>query len=80
MNKLPLKSEFFTMVSYVKNEPKITIVPVNMPNYEQGIPIGGNPDAGFEGKVTIADNSGEIMDLRIKQVWYESTVEISAAY
>jgi hypothetical protein len=80
MNKLPLKSEFFTKVSYVKNEPKIAIVPFGMPNYELAIPIGENPDAGFEGKVTIADNSGEIMNLQIKQFGYESIVAISAAY
>ena len=80
MNKLPLNRDFFTKVSYVKNEPKIAIVPVDMPNYEQAIPIGENPDAGFEGKVTIADNGGEIMDLPIEQFGFESTIEISTAY
>jgi len=48
-------AEFFTKVSYVKNEPIIEIVPVAMPNYERAIAIGEDSegDGNLEGKITL---------------------------
>jgi len=50
MNKLPLKAEFFTKISYVKDEPTIEVVPVAMPNYQQAITIGENRRANWREK------------------------------
>ena len=80
MNKLPLKAEFFTKVSYVKDEPIIEVVPVAMPNHQQAIAIGENPESKLEGKITLADETGEILGIGIKQFGFESSIEIAAAY
>lgn len=80
MNKLPLKATFFTKVSYVKSEPRIAVAPVDMPNYEHAIKIGQNPDSDPEGNITLADETGEIMGIGMKQFGFESSVEIAAAY
>jgi hypothetical protein len=80
MHKLPLKAEFFTQVSYVKSEPRIAVAPVAMPNCEQAIALGENPDSNLEGNITLADATGEIMGIGVKQFGFESSVEIAAAY
>jgi hypothetical protein len=80
MCKLPLKQEFFTKISFINTEPIIAIVPIEMPNHEQAIPIGERPDADLEGRITLADNSGEVMGLSINQFGFASAVDITAAY
>jgi hypothetical protein len=78
--KLPLKREFFTKISFVNTEPSIAIVPLEMPGFEQAIPIGERPDDDLEGRITLADDSGEVMDMSITQFGFASAVEIAAAY
>ncbi len=80
MNNMPLKAEFFTKVSYLKNEPKIAIAPVNMPNREQAITIGENTTSDLEGNITLVDTTVDIMDIGVKQFRFESSVWIAAAY
>ena len=80
MNKLPLKSEFFTKIRFAKTEPSITVVPICMPDYENAIPIGENPDGDLEGTITLADGTGEILGIGIKQFGFESSISIAAAY
>jgi hypothetical protein len=80
MNKLPLKAEFFTKIVYVKDEPVIEVVPVAMPNYQDAIAIEENPESTVEGKITFADETGEILGIEVKQFGYESSIEIAAAY
>src|SRR2546427_11834544 len=67
MNKLPLKAKFFTKVSYAKSEPRIAVAPVDTPNYEQAIAIGENPASDLEGNITLADETGEILGMSVKQ-------------
>jgi hypothetical protein len=78
--KLPLMAEFFTRISYVKDEPTIEIVPVAMPNWQMAIAIGENPDSDLEGKIKLADERGEIFGVGIKQLGFESSIKIAAAY
>ena len=80
MNKLPLKAKFFTKVSYAKTEPRIAVAPVDMPNYEEAIAIGENPASDLEGNITLADETGEIMGIGVKQFGFESSISIAAAY
>jgi hypothetical protein len=79
MNKLPLKAEFFTKISYVKDEPIIEVVPA-MSHYQQAITIEENPESTVEGKITLADETGEILGIGVKQFGFESSIEIAAAY
>lgn len=80
MTQLPLKATFFTKISYAKTEPFIAVVPTAMPNYEQAISIGENPDADLEGTITLADEAGEILGIGVRQFGFESSIEIAAAY
>lgn len=80
MSKPPLEAKFFTKVSYVKNEPRIAVVPVDMPNYEQTIAIGENPDGEFEGNISLVYETVEQLDIAVKQFRFESSVEITCAY
>jgi hypothetical protein len=80
MHKLPLNREFFTKVSFVNTEPCVAIVPIEMPDYEQAIPIGERPDDDLEGRITLADDSGEVMGVSINQFGFASSAEIAAAY
>ena len=80
MTRLPLKATFFTRVTYAQNEPSISIAPVGMPNYEQAIPVGENPARDLEGNITLADETGEIMGIGVKQFGFESSISIAAAY
>ncbi len=81
MDKLQLKAKFFTKVSYVKSEPKIAVAPVDMPNCEQAIAIGENPDSEFEGNITLIDETVEDLDMAMKKFGFESSsVNITRAY
>jgi hypothetical protein len=64
----------------VKDEPIIAVVPIDMPKGKEAIPNGENPESDLEGRITLADETGEIRGVGIKQFGFESSWAIAAAY